>query len=163
MSLNCISLVGRAGRDPELRFFESGSAVANLTLAVNKASSNRDEEPDWFNIEIWGKQAQVAADYVRKGSLIGVVGRMTTEQWTDRNTGEVRSKPLVKAERLALLGSKAGNAQPDGGAAAAPTPVASPSQAAAPSWGSPAATSASSPSAAPAWSSQPLSEEEVPF
>ena len=92
MSLNCISLVGRAGRDPELRFFESGSAVANLTLAVNKASSNRDEEPDWFNIEIWGKQAQVAADYVRKGSLIGVVGRMTSEQWTDRSTGERRSK-----------------------------------------------------------------------
>jgi single-strand DNA-binding protein len=111
MSINTITLVGRAGRDPELRFFESGTSVANLTMAVDKASSNREEEPDWFSLEIWGKQAQVAADYVRKGSLIGVVGRMTSEHWTDRNTGEKRSKPVVKVERLALLGSKADSKQ----------------------------------------------------
>ena len=55
--------------------------------------------------------AQVAADYVRKGSLIGVVGRMTSEHWTDRNTGERRSKPVVKVDRLALLGSKADSKQ----------------------------------------------------
>ena len=111
MSINTITLVGRAGRDPELRFFESGTSVANLTMAVDKASSNREEEPDWFSLEIWGKQAQVAADYVRKGSLIGVVGRMTCEHWTDRNTGEKRSKPVVKVDRLALLGSKADSKQ----------------------------------------------------
>ena len=161
MSLNTITLVGHAGRDPEVRFFESGTVVAHFTLAVNKPV--KDEAPDWFNVEIWGKQAQVAADYVRKGSLIGVVGRMTTEQWTDRNTGEVRSKPLVKAERLALLGSKAGNAQPAGGAAAAPTPAQSSSTASAPSWGAPASPAAPTPPSAPAWSSQLLSEEEVPF
>ena len=71
MSINTITLVGRAGRDPETRFFESGSVVSNLTLAVNRPS-REEEEPDWFTLEIWGKQAQVAADYVRKGSLIGV-------------------------------------------------------------------------------------------
>ena len=147
MSLNCISLVGRAGRDPELRFFESGSAVANLTLAVNKASSNRDEEPDWFNIEIWGKQAQVAADYVRKGSLIGVVGRMTSEQWTDRSTGEKRSKSLVKVERLVLLGSKADNAAAQ---SVAPLPAAAlPATATTPVHQS--------------WTGAPISGEEVPF
>ena len=59
--MNCITLVGRAGRDPEVRYFESGTMVANLTLAVNR---RKDEDPDWFNLEIWGKQAQVAADYV---------------------------------------------------------------------------------------------------
>ena len=163
MSLNSITLVGHAGRDPEVRFFESGTVVAHFTLAVNKPSNKKDEEPDWFNVEIWGKQAQVAADYVRKGSLIGVVGRMTTEQWTDRNTGEERSKPLVKAERLALLGSKAGNAQPAGGTAAAPTPAQSSSTASAPSWGAPTSPVPSTAPAAPTWSSQPLSEEEVPF
>jgi single-strand DNA-binding protein len=163
MSLNSITLVGHAGRDPEVRFFESGTIVAHFTLAVNKPSNKRDEEPDWFNVEIWGKQAQVAADYVRKGSLIGVVGRMTTEQWTDRNTGEVRSKPLVKAERLALLGSKAGSSQPAGGAAAAPTPAQSSSTASAPSWGAHTSPVPSPAPAAPTWSSQPLSEEEVPF
>ena len=66
MGVNSITLVGRAGRDPEVRYFESGSMVANLTLAVNRRSSG--DEPDWFNLEIWGKQAQVAADYVRKGA-----------------------------------------------------------------------------------------------
>ena len=62
MSINAINLVGRAGRDPEVRYFESGSLVANFSLAVNRRS--RNEEPDWFNLEIWGKQAQVAADYL---------------------------------------------------------------------------------------------------
>ena len=70
MGVNSVTLVGRAGRDPEVRYFESGSMVANLTMAVNRRS--RDDEPDWFNLEIWGKQAQVAADYVKKGSLIGI-------------------------------------------------------------------------------------------
>ena len=72
MEINSINLVGRAGREPDVRYFESGSIVANFTLAVNRRS--RDEEPDWFNLEIWGKQAQIAADYVRKGSLIGING-----------------------------------------------------------------------------------------
>ena len=67
MGVNSVTLVGRAGRDPEVRYFESGSMVANLTMAVNRRS--RDDEPDWFNLEIWGKQAQVAADYVKKGSI----------------------------------------------------------------------------------------------
>ena len=106
--MNCITLVGRAGRDPEVRYFESGTMVANLTLAVNR---RKDEDPDWFTLEIWGKQAQVAADYVRKGSLIGVVGSMRIEKWTDRNTGEQRSKPVVRVDNLQLLGSKRDNDQ----------------------------------------------------
>jgi single-strand DNA-binding protein len=165
MSLNCISLVGRAGRDPELRFFESGSAVANLTLAVNKASSNRDEEPDWFNLEIWGKQAQVAADYVRKGSLIGVVGRMTSEQWTDRNTGEQRSKPLVKVERLVLLGSKADNEALRSTQAQAEAPPQSNGGNATSNQRGMAAPSPAGPGmpAQQGWSSTPLNEAEVPF
>ncbi len=104
MSVNSVTLVGRAGRDPDVRYFESGSVVANLTLAVNRRS--RDEEPDWFNLEIWGKQAQVAADYVKKGSLIGVVGSFKLDRWNDKNNGEQRSKPVVRVERLELMGSK---------------------------------------------------------
>ena len=98
------TLVGRAGRDPEVRYFESGSMVANLTLAVNRRSSG--DEPDWFNLEIWGKQAQVAADYVRKGSLVGIIGSFKLDRWTDRNSGEERSKPVIRVDRLELLGSK---------------------------------------------------------
>jgi single-strand DNA-binding protein len=102
--VNVINLVGRAGRDPEVRYFESGSMVANLSIAVNRNS--RDDEPDWFNLEIWGKQAQVAADYVRKGSLLGITGSFKVESWTDRSTGEGRSKPVIRVDRLDLLGSK---------------------------------------------------------
>ena len=104
MAINSVTLVGRAGRDPEVRYFESGTVVANLTMAVNRR--NRDDEPDWFNLEIWGKQAQVAADYVKKGSLIGITGSFKLDSWKDRNTGEDRNKPVVRVDRLELLGSK---------------------------------------------------------
>ena len=104
MGINSVTLVGRAGRDPEVRYFESGTVVANLTMAVNRR--NREDEPDWFNLEIWGKQAQVAADYVKKGSLIGITGSFKLDSWKDRNTGEDRSKPVVRVDRLELLGSK---------------------------------------------------------
>jgi single-strand DNA-binding protein len=73
-------------------------------MAVNRRSSN--DEPDWFNLEIWGKQAQVAADYVRKGSLLGIIGSFKLDRWTDRATGEERSKPVIRVDRLELLGSK---------------------------------------------------------
>ena len=101
--INIVSLVGRAGRDPEARYFESGSMVANLSLAVNRMSR---DEADWFNLEVWGKQAQVAADYVRKGSLLGITGSFKLELWTDRSTGEERSKPVIRVDRLDLLGSR---------------------------------------------------------
>ena len=104
MGINSVTLVGRAGRDPEVRYFESGTVVANLTMAVNRR--NRNDEPDWFNLEIWGKQAQVAADYVKKGSLIGITGSFKLDSWKDRNTGEDRNKPVVRVDRLELLGSK---------------------------------------------------------
>ena len=104
MAINSVTLVGRAGRDPEVRYFESGTVVANLTMAVNRR--NRNDEPDWFNLEIWGKQAQIAADYVKKGSLIGISGSFKLDSWKDRNTGEDRNKPVVRVDRLELLGSK---------------------------------------------------------
>tara|TARA_Y100001968_G_C18918600_1_gene508690 strand:+ start:83 stop:472 length:390 start_codon:yes stop_codon:yes gene_type:complete len=104
MGINSVNLVGRAGRDPEVRYFESGSVVANLTMAVNRRSKN--DEPDWFNLEIWGKQAQVAADYVKKGSLIGVTGSFKLDSWKDRKTGEEKSKPVIRVDRLDLLGNR---------------------------------------------------------
>ena len=104
MEINSISLVGRAGREPDVRYFESGSTVANFTLAVNRIS--KGDEPDWFNLEIWGKQAQIAADYVKKGSLIGITGSFKIDSWKDKNTGEDRFKPVVRVDRLNLLSSR---------------------------------------------------------
>jgi len=114
MSLNSVTLVGRAGRDPEVRYFESGSVVCNLTMAVDRRRKN-SEEPDWFSLEIWGKTAEVAANYVRKGSLIGVTGALKLEHWQDRGTGLARSRPVIRVDRLDLLGSKRDNEAGQGG------------------------------------------------
>jgi single-strand DNA-binding protein len=105
MGLNVVTLVGRAGRDPEVKYFESGSVVCNLTLAVNRRSRSNDE-PDWFNLEIWGRTAEIAANYVRKGSLIGISGALKFEHWQDRSSGASRTRPVIRVDRLDLLGSK---------------------------------------------------------
>ena len=104
MTINIVHLVGRSGKDPEVKYFESGSVKCNLTLAVNRLKKN--DEPDWFNLERWGKTAEIAANYVRKGSLIGIQGQLKIETWSDRNTGVNRSKPVIRVDRLELLGSK---------------------------------------------------------
>lgn len=107
MTINIVHLVGRAGRDPEVKYFDSGSVKCTLTLAVNRLK--RDDPPDWFELEIWGKTAEIAANYVKKGGLIGIQGSMKIETWSDRNTGANRSKPIIRVEKLDLLGSKRDN------------------------------------------------------
>jgi single-strand DNA-binding protein len=113
MSVNVVTLVGRVGGDPDVKYFESGSVKCSLTLAVRRRSS-RDDQPDWFNLELWGKTAEVAANYVRKGSLIGVTGSLKLDYWQDRSTGANRSKPIIKVDRMDLLGSRRDNEAPMG-------------------------------------------------
>jgi single-strand DNA-binding protein len=181
MSINLIVLVGNAGRDPELRFFESGSCVCEFTLAVNRPPRDgQNQEPLWVNCKAWGKTAQVAGDYLRKGSKVAVVGRLEIEQWTDRSSGEVRSKTLVVIDRLELCGSRNGTQQIDGAAdlaafsagqsvssSASQTATAAAGGSRSPSattWGTPAGAPTPAAPAAPAWStSGPISDEEVPF
>jgi len=105
MTLNVVNLVGRAGRDPEIKYFESGKVLCTFTLAVNRPT-NKSDEPDWFNLEVWGKTAEIAKNYVRKGSLIGITGSLRINSWSDKNTGTRRSFPLINVDRLDLLGSK---------------------------------------------------------
>jgi len=104
--MNRVYLVGRVGKDPEMKYFETGKQVCNFTLAVNRRTSNRDEPPDWFDLEVWGKTADVAKNYVRKGSQIGVVGLLKFDRWQDKTTGEERQKPVILVDQLELLGSK---------------------------------------------------------
>ncbi|MGK7955358.1 MAG: single-stranded DNA-binding protein [Crocosphaera sp.] len=108
MSLNVVNLVGRAGRDPEVRYFESGTVLCTLAIAVDRRSRNSDQ-PDWFNLKFWGKTAEIAANYVKKGSLIGIQGALEIETWTDRNTGANRSSPVIRVSDLRLLGSRRDN------------------------------------------------------
>jgi single-strand DNA-binding protein len=105
MSLNVVTLVGRVGGDPDVKYFESGSVKCKLTLAVNRQTRNSDQ-PDWFTLELWGKTAEVAANYVRKGKLIGVKGSLKFDRWSDRATGVDRSTPIIQVDKLELLGSK---------------------------------------------------------
>ncbi len=104
MSINVVTLVGRVGSDPEMKFFESGSVKCKLTLAVNRRS--RNDKPDWFTLELWDKTATVAGNYVRKGSLIGIKGALKFDTWSDRQTGTNRSTPVIRVDQLDLLGSK---------------------------------------------------------
>lgn len=111
MSINSVTLVGRAGQDPDVKYFESGSVVCKFSLAVNRRTRNSDQ-PDWFRVEMWGRTAEIAANYVRKGSLIGVNGSLKLDQWNDRATGALRTSPVIKVDRLELLGSKRDNEMP---------------------------------------------------
>ncbi|MDY7014444.1 MAG: single-stranded DNA-binding protein [Cyanobacteriota bacterium] len=114
MSLNVVHLVGRAGRDPEIKYFsDTGKAVCELSLAVNRPTS-RDDQPDWFNLKIWGRTAENAANFIKKGRLIGIQGALRIETWTDSNLGVMRSKPVIIVSRWELLGSKR-DAAPDMG------------------------------------------------
>jgi len=105
MDLNVVHLVGRVGIDPDVRYFESGAVKCRLTLAVNRPT-RRTDEPDWFNLELWGKTAEIAANYVRKGKQIGITGSLKIDQWQDRTTQAQRSSPVIRVDRLDLLGSK---------------------------------------------------------
>jgi single-strand DNA-binding protein len=105
--INHIVLVGRAGRDAEIRYFESGKVVTTFSLAVNRPI--KDGQTDWFDIELWGKQAEIAGEYVKKGSLIGVEGKVRWDTWMHKDTGEPTTRPMVIADSIRLLGSKKDN------------------------------------------------------
>lgn len=109
MSVNVVNLVGRLGQDPDTRYFESGAVTTSFTLAVN--TGKKDAPPDWFNIKTWSKTAEIAAQYTRKGSLVGITGSFEFERWKDRTTGADRQKLVVKVNQLTLLSSKSDNQQ----------------------------------------------------
>jgi single-strand DNA-binding protein len=118
--------IGRLARDPELRSFDSGNCVCNARILINKPGAKRDDgqDPDGFTLELWGEKAQAFTDATRKGDLVDVTGRVKSETWTDRNTGEQRSVPRILVEDWALAG------QPR---QAAPAKAAAPAK---PVWGS---------------------------
>jgi single-strand DNA-binding protein len=101
--LNAITLIGRAGKDPEMRFFESGAIKCALTMAVNRP--NNEDKPDWFDLDMWGKTAEIAGEYIRKGQQFAVEGTFGFQFWKDKTTLEDRSRPIVRVDRIELLAS----------------------------------------------------------
>lgn len=108
MQINSFTATGNIGRDPEPKYFESGSVVAKTSIAVNKNTSKKDEKPSWFEIECWGKTAEVLTNYCKKGSKIGVTGSIYPQAWTGKD-GIPASGVTIKVESLTLLDKKSDN------------------------------------------------------
>ncbi len=104
--MNSVVIVGRAGQDAEIRYFESGKIKTSFSLAANRwDSKTKSEVTDWFNVDVWDKQAEFAGEYVKKGRLVAVDGRITTNKWKDVS-GEEKERYLIVANTIKLLGSK---------------------------------------------------------
>ena len=87
--MNSAVIVGRAGQDPEVKYFESGKVKTTFSLAVNRWDpKTKSEIADWFNIDVWDKQAEFAGEYVKKGRLVAVDGRIAINKWTDATGSE---------------------------------------------------------------------------
>jgi single-strand DNA-binding protein len=120
-SVNKVILVGNLGRDPEVRYTQGGSPVANFTLATNDVWTDkagaRQERTEWHRIVVWGKTAEIARDHLAKGKQVYIEGALQTRQWEDRD-GNKRSTTEIKATRLVLLGRAEGGAAMEGRGAA---------------------------------------------
>ena len=109
-NVNKVILIGNVTRDVESKALPSGSSVASLSLAVNRSykteSGEKREEVTFVDVELWGRVAEIAAQYVKKGSPLYVEGRLKMDSWEDKETGQKRSKMKVVGEAIQLLGSK---------------------------------------------------------
>jgi len=118
--MNTVSLIGRIVRDAELKFTSGGLAVMNFSLAVNarvKKDGEWKDEADFFDVTMFGKYAEATAQYLTKGSQVGVVGKLKQDRW--EKDGQKRSKVSVIADDLTLLGGKHDTRQ-EGGRGAEP-------------------------------------------
>ena len=119
-NLNKVMLIGNLTRDPELRHTPKGTSVAELSLAINRTwkdeQGNKQEDTTFVDVTLWGRVAEIAQQYLTKGSPCYIEGRLTLDTWDDKATGQKRSKLKVVGEVLQLLGSRdAGNRDPNNG------------------------------------------------
>jgi single-strand DNA-binding protein len=135
-SYNRVLLMGNLTRNPEIRYTPSGTAVADLGLAINENFKNQAgetvEQTCFVDVVVWGRQAETSAEYLQKGSSVFVEGRLQLDQWENQQ-GEKRSKLRVRADRVQFLGS------PGKGTDSSAAPAASAPQEAAPQQPAPVA------------------------
>jgi single-strand DNA-binding protein len=121
MSVNKVILVGRLGRDPETRYTGGGQAVANFSVATDETYKDRNGErqkrTEWHKIVVWGKQAEIAQQYLKKGSLIFIEGRIQSREWQDKE-GQKRTSFEIVATNFRMLGGRADGAAAGAGAGA---------------------------------------------
>jgi len=125
MSVNKVILVGRLGRDPETRYTGSGQAVGNFSVATDETYKDRNGErqkrTEWHKIVVWGKQAEIAQQYLKKGSLVFIEGRIQSREWQDKE-GQKRTSFEIVANNFRMLGGRAEGAAAGAGATGSAAP-----------------------------------------
>lgn len=167
-SVNKVILIGNLGKDPEVRYMPSGRAVANVTLATNeswkdKNTGEKQERTEWHNVVFYSPLAEIAGQYLRKGSPVFVEGRLQTKKWQDKN-GQDRYTTEIIASDMKMLGGRGGAGgsapfMPEGGEMDGAPP---PSSHAPQAQTSPAATRAA-PSSSPPPSMDNGFDDDIPF
>lgn len=107
MSVNRVILLGNLGRDPELRHTQGGQAVCTLSVATSERwtdkQGERQERTEWHRVIVWGRQAELCAEYLRKGRQVYVEGRIQSEEWTDKEGNQRQTKQVV-AQQVVFIG-----------------------------------------------------------
>ena len=145
-SLNKVMLIGRLGKDPEIRYTAEGSPVANFSLATSEVwtdkNGTRQERTEWHNIVAWTKLADLSKRYLAKGRQVYIEGRIRTREWDDRDGNKRRTTEII-ASQMVLLGSR-----PEGMEAGAPAP---------------APASRAIPESEPAFNDPGITDDDIPF
>ncbi len=117
-SVNKVIIVGNLGRDPETRYLPSGEAVTNISVATtdtwkDKTSGEKKEATEWHRVSFFGRLAEIAGEYLKKGSQVYVEGQLRTRKWQDKE-GKDRYTTEIRADTMQMLGSRAGAGEPRG-------------------------------------------------
>src|SRR5690348_8598789 len=123
--VNKVILVGTLGKDPETRYMPSGSAVTNMRIATNeqwkdKQTGEQQERTEWHSIAMFGRLAEIAAEYLRKGQQVYIEGKLRTRKWQDKATGADRYTTEIIADEMQMLGGKGGAGGGMGAGSSAP-------------------------------------------
>ncbi len=119
-SVNKVILIGNLGKDPEVRYMPSGSAICNITIATSrvskdKVSGEKQEQTEWHRVVMFDRLAEIASEYLKKGKSVYIEGRLQTRKWTDKDGVEKYSTEIV-AQEMTMLGSREGGTGGAGGA-----------------------------------------------
>ncbi|HEX3107040.1 MAG TPA: single-stranded DNA-binding protein [Terriglobales bacterium] len=118
-SVNKVTLLGNLGKDPEVKFTPQGTAVAKLTLATNERYKDKEgqwqDRTEWHNVVLWQRLAEIAGEYLKKGSKVYIEGRLQTRSWEDKQTNQKKYMTEVVANDLVLLGGRGEGGGDSGG------------------------------------------------
>jgi single-strand DNA-binding protein len=121
-SVNKVILIGNLGKDPEVKYTPSGTPVAKFSLATNERYKDKNgqwqDRTEWHNLVAWQRTAEIIGEYVKKGSKIYVEGRLRTDSWDDKNTGEKKYRTEIVVNDLVLLSGRGEGEGASRGAAA---------------------------------------------